>query len=144
VPAVAIATVAIAATTAALSLVHFVEKPSGVRLLGGDPPVSVWHMDRWQVQSILRAEMTPVFEFVEKRIPADATVALALREDDFGYPPFGTGLERRVELVPLGDASGVDADWLVASPEHAPAIGTACWDAEVESAEGWTIFRGAC
>jgi hypothetical protein len=143
VPAVAIATVAIATTTAVLSLVHFVEKPSGVRLLQGDPPPSVWRMERWEVQSILRAEMTPVLELVEEEIPTDATVALALREDDFGHPAFGRHLERRIELVP-NDGSEVEADWLVASPEHAPEVQRSCWDVELETEDGWTIFRRSC
>ena len=143
---VAIATVGIAAPPAVLTLVHFVEKPSGVRLLAGDVPASVWSMERWEVQSILRAEMAPVLAFLEERIPADARVGLALRGDDFGYPAFGAKLERRIDLAPRenGANAGAAADWLVASPDHAPTIATSCWTRELTSPEGWGIFRRSC
>jgi hypothetical protein len=142
---VAVAAVAIAATTATLTLVHFIEKPSGLRLLAGNAPASIWSMERWQAQSVLRAEMTPVLELVEERIPHDATVALALHEDDFAYPAFGPHLERRVELVPGEGAagSGIAAEWLVASPEHAREVDSSCWLVELDTDDGWRVFRSA-
>jgi hypothetical protein len=139
----AVAAVAVALTTAALSLVHFTEKPSGLRLLEAPTPASVWNLDRWQTQSLVRKEMGPVFEFVETRVPRRAVVALALGEDDFGYPPFGEGLDRAVALVhdssPIRGVSG--ADWLLANPERSAVVDRACWDLAFGKSGRWNVFR---
>jgi hypothetical protein len=138
----AIAAVAVAVTTAALSLVHFTEKPSGLRLLEAPSPASVWTLDRWQTQSLVRKEMGPVFEFVETRVPRGGVVALALGEDDFGYPPFGEHLERVVELVRESRIRRVDgAEWLLANPERSAAVDRTCWTLAFGKSEGWKIFR---
>ena len=50
-PPVAWSVAALAAITVTLSLVHYVEKPSGARLLERGPTASVWSLERWQVQS---------------------------------------------------------------------------------------------
>jgi hypothetical protein len=139
VPAVPVAAVAVAGVTAALTLVHFVEKPSGLRLLEGDAPASVWTLDRWEAQSILRSEMAPVLRFAEERMPGESALALALRGDDFGYPFFGPRLERSVDLA----AAESEAEWLVASPEHAAQVETSCREVALETPEGWRIFRAA-
>lgn len=142
---VATATVAIAATTAALTLVHFIEKPSGIRLLADDPPTSIWSMERWQAQSVLRTDMGPVLRFLEYRVPRDASIALALGEDDFGYPAFGADLARHVRLVsegPLGDGA-TDAEWLVASEKRAKQIKRRCWRRIFLAPDGWRVFRRA-
>jgi hypothetical protein len=140
--AFAVAAVAIAATTAALSLVHFREKPSGLRLLEAGVPSSVWGLERWQTQSVVRMEMGPVLRFVDARVPRGSVIALALGEDDFGYPPFGEGLDRTVELVPDGSpVRGVSgAEWLLASPERSTAIDRACWRLAFGTSRGWGIF----
>ncbi len=138
----AVAAVAIASTTAALSLVHFREKPSGVRLLEADVPASVWGLERWQTQSLVRTEMRPVLRFVDTQVPRGTTIALALGEDDFGYPPFGEGLDREVELAP--DESPVrgvgEAQWLLASPQRSVAVDRACWRLAFATPRGWRIF----
>jgi hypothetical protein len=138
VPAASIAAVAIAATTATLTLVHFVEKPAGVRLLEGNAPESVWGLDRWQAQSILRTEMAPVLGFLETSVPEDAAVALALGGDDFGYPAFGPRLERDIELVSADGPS--QAEWLVVSPRGAE-VDTSCWRPALATPVGWRVLR---
>jgi hypothetical protein len=138
VPVTAIAAVAIAATTATLTLVHYIEKPAGIRLLEGDAPESIWSLDRWQAQSILRTEMAPVLEFLETNVPEDAPVALAIGGDDFGYPAFGPRLEREVELV--SSDGRTEAEWLVAGP-RGDRIDTSCWQPALETPDGWSVLR---
>ena len=140
----AVATVAIAATTAALTLVHYFEKPSGIRLLEReDIPPAVWTMSRWEAQGFLRPEMWPVLEYVEETLPDDASVALALRGDDFGYPYFGSDVSREVKLAPRAGDGGIETDWLVATPRRAAEVDPVCWRAELETPEGWKVFRAA-
>jgi hypothetical protein len=142
----AIVTVALATTV--LSLVNNASKPSGLRLIEPNPPASVWTMDRWDVQSIQRPGVRQLLRFVEQRIPASATVALALGQYDFGYPPFGPTLARRVELASQGsDGRDVlDADWIVATSAGRALIDRACWRAEFDDGER-AVFRrrpGTC
>ncbi len=141
----ATAAVAIAATTAALSLVHYIEKPSGLRLLASDTPYSVWKMKRWEAQSVLRSELTPVLRSIEMRLSEGSEIALALGEDDFGYPPFGAHLERRVDLVPddSGGRGAPGAAWLLANSARAPSIDRDCWRPVLTIEPGWTLFRRA-
>jgi hypothetical protein len=88
--------------------------------------------------------VAPVLEFIETRIPSDATVSLALRGDDFGYPAFGPRLERRVDLVPdEPEGSAGESEWLIASPAHTRELGS-CWASDLETPDGWTIFRRSC
>jgi hypothetical protein len=135
------AAVAIASTTVVLSFVNSIEKPSGVQLFADRPTPSVWRMERWEAQSYLRPRVAPVLRFLETRIPDDATVALALSEDEFGYPAFGAGLERRVELVELDSpATGMRATWLVAGRRRAAEIDSSCWTTALET-KGGTVFR---
>ena len=138
----AVAVVALALTTAALSLVHFREKPSGLHLVEQEVPASVWGLERWQTQSLVRTEMRPVLRFVETRVPRRTTIALALGEDDFGYPPFGEGLDREVELAPdRRPVRGVgDAQWLLANPQRSVAVDRACWRLVFRTPRGWRIF----
>jgi hypothetical protein len=133
---------ALAGVTLALSLVHYVEKPSGLRLLDRSAPTaSVWTMERWQIQSQHDPAIGPVFRFVDHDVPRRSAIALALGANDFGYPVFGPHLERRVELVPFGSsAREVETDWLVASRERTPEIDVSCWRAALRSDEA-TVFR---
>ena len=139
----AVAAVAIGATTAALSLVHFTEKPSGLALLERSVPASIWGAERWEVQSLLRPEMQGVLRFVEQELSTEATVALAVGEDDFAYPAFGAHLERHIELVPE-DSRGRnvgEARWLLANPLRASEIDRSCWRLVHGGNEAWAVFR---
>jgi hypothetical protein len=141
--ALAWSAVALTATTVALTLTHYVEKPSGLRLLEGNQPTSVWKLTRSQVQSQHDPSLEPVFRFVDESVPETDSIALALGANDFGYPPFGPRLRRAVQLVPGGSsASDVDSDWLLANPERAAEIDKACWTVAFQSAAG-TVFRRA-
>ena len=105
-------------------------------------------MDRWEVQSIERPGVRQMLRFVEQRIPDSATVALALGQYDFGYPPFGPTLARRVELAAQGsDGRDVlDADWIVATSAGRARIDRTCWRAAFDDGER-AVFRrrpGTC
>ena len=137
----AVAVVAVASTSAVLSLAHFFEKPSGLRLLERDVPATIWGAERWAAQSVSRPERRAALRFLAE-LPPDATVALALGYNDFGYPAFGPNLERQVDLVPSGTgARASGADWLLANPKRASEIDRTCWKVAVVTPEGWIGFR---
>ena len=139
-PELASAITVLAIVTLGLSLVHYVEKPSGLRLLDRTPTHSVWHMTRAEVQSQHDPALEPVLQFVDG-VPTHASIALALSDNGFGYPVFGPHLTRRVPLVPGGSsARDIDADWLYASRQRSAEIDRSCWQPQLESAEG-TVFE---
>jgi Glycosyltransferase family 87 len=139
-PHVATGLTVLAVVTAGLSLVHYAEKPSGIRLADRTATRSVWNMPRWEVQSQHDPALAPVLQFVDG-IPSHASIALALSDNGFGYPVFGPHLTRNVELVGSGsDARTMHDDWLYASRDRAPQIDASCWQKQLESVEG-TIFK---
>jgi hypothetical protein len=131
----------LAALTLVLSLVHYQEKPSGLRLLDRSSVPSVWTMKRWEVQSQHVPALGPVLRFVDEQVPAKASVALAFADNGFGYPFFGPHLDRHVVIVPFGSsAQDIRADWLVSTPERATEIDGSCWHRAFSSSEG-DVFR---
>lgn len=141
-PPVAWGLAALATTTATLSLVHYAEKPSGVRLLEREPIVSAWGMERWEVQSLHDPAQAPLFRFLDESVPQDASVALALGVNDFGYPAFGPRMQRRIVLVPFGSAATeIDAGWLFATAGRAGEVDRGCWSAEFVTDEGSVLRR---
>ena len=135
------AVVALAGTTALLSLVHFAEKPSGVRLLDDTKAKSVWQMARWEVQSQHDPPLADVYRFFDEQVPTHDSVALALGPNEFAFPFFGPRLGRRVELVPFGsNARAIAAGWLFADPGRSGEIDKACWRAVLRAERG-TVFR---
>jgi len=144
VPQAAWGAAALAAVTVTLALVHYTEKPSGLRLLDRTATASVWRMNRAQVQSQHDPPIEPLFAFVNSGVPAHASVALAFGDNDFGFPMFGPHLQRRVTIVPFGsNAHSVSADWLVANSERAGQVDSACWRAVFRSSEG-VVFGHSC
>lgn len=133
---------ALAGVTLVLSLVHYAEKPSGLRLLDRSAPTaSVWTMERWQVQSQHDPAIGPIFRFLDHAVPRRSSIGLALGANDFGYPAFGPHLDRRVELVPFGSsARKLDTHWLLASLERVSEIDASCWRLAFRSDEA-SIFR---
>ena len=142
VPSAAWATCAMGATTAALSLVHFVEKPSGVRLFEGDVPETIWGAERWRVHSVHQPRTPRMALRFLSELPHDASVALALGYNDFGYPAFGPNLKRHVELIPAGSSSRLsESEWLLANSRRSREIDRTCWRVVITSPEGWVGFR---
>jgi hypothetical protein len=141
--ALAWSAVAVAAVTALLSLDHFAEKPAGVRLLDRTRTSSVWHLERWEVQSQHDPALAPIFRFLDLNVPRHDSIALALGPNEFGFPAFGPKLERRVELVPFGsDAQRVSTRWLYADSQRAGEVDPACWHSVFRSVRG-TVFARA-
>jgi hypothetical protein len=135
------ATAVLGAVTIILALVHYVEKPSGIRLLDRTDVASVWTMKRWEVQSQHDPPLGPLLRFLDEQVPAKASVALALGDNDFGYPAFGPHLERHVVIVPPGStARDIRADWLETNSERAGVIDRSCWSEAFRSSEG-SVFR---
>jgi hypothetical protein len=85
-----VAVVVLALIAAVPSLLENEQKP----LLGDGP--SVFAMDRRTQQAIPRPETKPVFEFVDRRVPEDATIGFVGSTGSWDYPLFGPYRERRV------------------------------------------------
>ena len=129
--------VVIAAVTAGLSLVHYAEKPSGVRLIAAAPEKSVWRMSRWEVQSTHDPLLAPLWRYLDEQVPPHARLALALGPNDFGFPAFGPHLGRRILLVPNGSSARTTAaGWLLANAQRVPEIDAACWTTRLKTEIG--------
>jgi hypothetical protein len=134
-------------TVMALSVLQWTSRPVGFDALARRPIASIWSLDRWQAQTVLRrhsnrdAGQALMFRRVEERVPRDAELAVALRENDYLFPYFGADLERRVEVIddstPVPDVS----EWLVAAPEAAPIACVSAWSSVVSDRSGWRIYR---
>jgi hypothetical protein len=133
----------IAVTTLALALVHYDEKPSGVNVLGGAAPTSVWDMSRAQVISRGRGRgEVSVIENVERSARKGSTIALAIRRDDLSYPYFGSRLDRRVLFVSAGARDLDRAQWLVVAPGERVTLGGG-WHPVTAGGRGWKLYRHA-
>jgi hypothetical protein len=140
-PPLAWSVVGLASITAGLSLVHYAEKPSGLRLLDRTESGSVWKMDRSEIQSLHSPPVGPLFRFLDESIPRGSGIGLALGANEFGYPTFGPQLRRRVILVPTGsNGRDVDANWLETDRSRATEIDRTCWS-EVFQSETGSVFR---
>jgi hypothetical protein len=138
--------VCLAVTTAVLTLVNSLGKPSGMTVFRGDPGRSVWSMPRWEQQGILRSteperDEVMTIRFVDERVPEDASLGLALAFNSFSFPYFGRELRRRVTLVGEGDPIPADVDWLLAAPERQPVGCRAAWSLERRGAFDWRVWR---
>jgi len=135
--------VAVASVTALLSLVHYAEKPSGARLIESTHVRSVWRMPRWKVQSTHDPALAPVWRYLEDQVPSDASLALALGPNDFGFPAFGPHLERHVVLVPNGStARDTRTGWLYSNAQRSAEMDATCWIPRLHSDRG-TVFQRA-
>jgi hypothetical protein len=140
-PAAAWGASVLAGLTMILSLIHYEEKPSGLRLLDRASTGSVWTMKRWQVQSQHVPALGPLLQYADEELPANASVALAFADNGFGYPFFGPHLDRHVVIVPFGSSGKeIRADWLVAVPSRVGEIDGTCWARTFTSSEG-DVFR---
>jgi hypothetical protein len=125
----------IAVTALALALVHYDEKPSGVSVLGGAAPTSVWDMSRAQVLARwLHPGETEVVATLEREAREGDTIALEIRREDVSYPYFGSRLDRRVEFATPTQPT---ANWLVI----APGLNTYPGYRLVVGKHGWQLYR---
>jgi hypothetical protein len=149
--AVAWAVVAVSAVTVGLTLVHYDEKPSGLRLLESTGARSVWSQPRWQVQGIVPSLGT-LIRLTDERIPAGDRIAVwpspFPEEGGRGiqllpFPLFGTGLER--EVVYARDAATADrlgAGWLVL-PDDSLTRCADGWRRAFSAPPRWIVFERA-
>ena len=137
----------VSVVTVTLAFVHYVEKPAGFSVLGGDNPRSVWNESRVEVLAHSRAPggAGPLRVIEEEAADGD-TVALRIRQDDVSYPYFGADLDRHVVFVE--DTGGLDeeADWLVVAPGLSADICAAGWRSRPTGEPGWRLYRrvGLC
>jgi hypothetical protein len=86
-------------------------KPTG---LGDDE--AIWQLSRPDAQSLDVPERGPALAAVEREVPADAALAVALAPSDWEYPLYDDSLDRRLEAVdfdcPVRDAGRRGLDYL--------------------------------
>jgi 4-amino-4-deoxy-L-arabinose transferase-like glycosyltransferase len=145
--ALAWAAAVISVVTVTLAFVHYLEKPAGFAVLGGDNPPSVWNESRVEVLAHSRAQGgSGPWRVLEQEAADGDTVALRIRQDDVSYPYFGADLDRRVVFVE--DTGGLDAeaDWLVVAPGLDADICAAGWRPRPTGEQGWRLYRrvGLC
>ena len=125
----------IAVVAVTLALVHYTEKPSGVNVLGGSAPTSVWDLSRAEVLGrFLHPGEREVVAALEQRARKGDTVVLRIGREDVSYPYFGERLDRRVLFRP--PSSG--PFWVVAAP--GTLVGAK--PQPLESSHGWRLYRG--
>jgi len=128
------AATAIAVTAMALALVHYDEKPSGVNVLGGTAPQSVWSESRAQVLARwLHPGEAEVVATLEREAKKGQTIWLSIARKDVSYPYFGTNLDRHVTFLPN------PAPWMVVAPGK-PGPRACCQTLVVDS-HGWRLYR---
>ena len=141
------AAVAVGATSLLLALVHYDEKPSGLRLFEDTGRRSVWTTPRWILQATGAGHGELIRE-VERRVPAHDTIAIWPSPTPSGgiwatvppYPYVGDPtITRRVELVrSLGGAARKDASWAIL-PRRAVHVCDPGWRLAY-SVAGWRLL----
>ncbi|HEU0303244.1 MAG TPA: hypothetical protein VFR32_01555 [Gaiellaceae bacterium] len=128
--------------TLALSFVHYVEKPAGVTLLGGESRPSVWGAARATI--LVADHVAGPFAAVDELAKPGDVVALRLRQDDVSYPYFGAELDRTVVFAGTGEPA--EADWLVVAPGLAAPACEEAWTEEPSRDPGWRLYKrsGTC
>lgn len=95
--------VAVALSTLALAACVLVN--DGRKLIAPGDPEAAWRQDRIAQLTTKRAEMRPPLERIAERLPADAPLGFAGRDDSWDYPLFGEHLDRRVVRLRPADAN---------------------------------------
>ncbi|HET9288596.1 MAG TPA: hypothetical protein VFO26_13655 [Gaiella sp.] len=153
-PAVAWGLTGLAMVTAGMSIAMSMGKPSGLVLFEDDPgPVSrdsIWGRTRAAQQGQLRpgGDEIDVVGFVETAVPESASIALALRPNDYLSPFFGAGLGRQVVLIQRERSEGLaGAAWLVTAPRTGAGECPDDWREEFGVGD-WKVLRrvanGSC
>ncbi|MFN8224483.1 MAG: hypothetical protein U0R50_14685 [Gaiellales bacterium] len=116
----AIWTVPAVVVTLVLTIVHFEERPLGIRLFDGPDSKSVWTRSYNEAVGLPGESPREALEFADRSIPADARLAVDNGLMATGF--FGRHLTRTVlPIDTLGDAESADADWAILETEAAPA-----------------------
>jgi hypothetical protein len=148
--AVAWAAAVVGALTLGLTLVHFDEKPSGLRLLESTGRRSVWTTPRWQLQTT-GAGHGDLIRFADEHIPARARIAIWPSPTPsggiYGTPPPFPFLGRHPAITRTlvyarspADAAGQDAGWAILPIGFARSCSPG-WATAFRAADAWAILR---
>jgi hypothetical protein len=133
--------VAIAGTTLFLSLANDAKRPSGLQLLEGGKPRSIWTTPRWTGVA-LRDDYDGPINYLDQQIPDSADVGLAITPSDPVYPFFGRGLQRRVHFVYEQDRDApAGVNWVFIRPDRPSFLCAKAWSLALRTAAGWRIMR---
>ena len=144
--AVVLSIASVTALTFGLCLVAYYGRPLGIDQLSERSGPSIWGLERWQAQTMLRDSPRGhgerfVIREVERRVPADARIAVSVRSDDFVFPYFGAQLGREVRPIGPHETLPADAEWLAASPEAMPLGCSDAWRTVALHRSGWGLYR---
>jgi hypothetical protein len=147
--AAAWAVVAVSAVTVGLTLVHYDEKPSGLRLLESTGATSVWGAPRAQVQGILPSLET-LIRRTDETIPDGSLVAVwpspipEVGETTMQLPPFplaGPHLRRQlVYATDVAEAERAGAQWAIL-PSTPPAQCADGWRRAFSAPPWWIVLE---
>jgi hypothetical protein len=133
--------VAIAGTTLFLSLANDAKRPSGLQLLEGGKPRSIWHTPRWTGVA-LRDDYDAPIRYLDQQIPDSADVGLAITPSEPVYPFFGRRLERHVRFVYERDRDAPEGvNWVFVRPDLPSALCAAAWSVALRTKDGWRIMH---
>ena len=129
--------------TVLLVLTHSFTKPPGIQILEPAAAPTVFGQPRWLVQTWIREGdgTDETLRFVERHVPNDATIGLALNLNDFVFPYFGDRLDRTVRLIPRGATVPADVAWVVEGPTRSVALCSGTWVRAHSSKTGFRVFR---
>jgi len=139
----------VAITAGALAVLNDSKRPSGLALLERPIPASYWSQPRWRAQGS-ELHVPELIRFVDERVPPHARVALAITASDAGYPFFGPGLDRRLDLLGRGTSDAPHATWAFVSLSARSAGRAALcarWRPLAAEPSGWRVYRrvpGVC
>jgi hypothetical protein len=133
--------VAIAGTTLLLSLANDAKRPSGLPLLEGGKPRSIWNTPRWTGVA-LRDDYDEPIRYLDQHIPDSADVGLAITPSEPVYPFFGRGLDRHVRFVYEQDRDAPKGvNWVFVRPDHPSSLCAEAWSVALRTKDGWRIMR---
>jgi hypothetical protein len=133
--------VAIAGTTLFLSLANDAKRPSGLQLLEGGKPRSIWNTPRWTGVA-LRDDYDAPIRYLDQQIPDSADVGLAITPSDPVYPFFGRGLERHVRFVYEQDRDAPEGvNWVFVRPDHPSSLCAEAWSVALRTTDGWRVMH---
>jgi hypothetical protein len=133
--------VAIAGTTLFLSLANDAKRPSGLQLLEGGKPRSIWNTPRWTGVA-LRDDYDAPIRYLDQQIPDSADVGLAITPSDPVYPFFGRGLERHVRFVYEQDRDAPKGvNWVFVRPDHPSSLCPEAWRVALRTKDGWRVMH---
>jgi hypothetical protein len=130
-----LAGLATVAGIATLGVTHAynLNKPTG---LNGGP--AIWNMSRNEAQGLGMPSMDTSMVTLDRRVPANAPLAVVLGSNEWDYPLYGARLGHRLnEFTTVQGASRSDARWLVLGVGFAAPTSAGWRSRPLEN--GWTL-----